>query len=334
MDNSRHWALGPNHPIVNRFLGSITKFDAHEWIAVLQAHSSPSARLVAEVEAAAANAGRGSAVANARRVSKQFVAYNPWAGKRWQDRVVAILAESGSGINAVEVEFLVSAITSDAASALVALDLVPVTVAEQAISPFRGTSADLPERDGLHRETSLIQSAFAGDTGAMMQLAEESARHADTAGQILWLEMAADLGLEASFVALGRKYIDTGKHDDAHRWLSRAAGTGSTEAMLMLRVEADRWGDHAQADHWLQSAAEAGSAEAMRELGYRIHSDVSGRLGLTLDERIEQATAWYTLAAEAGDAYAMQTLAMWAESNGDSETAARWRGRAEAAGDS
>jgi hypothetical protein len=334
VENSRQWALGPNHPIVNRFLGSLTKFDAHEWIAVLQAHSSPSGRLVAEVEAAATNAGRGSAVANARRVSKQFVAYNHWAGQRWQDRVVSILAEAGSRLNAVEVEFLVSATTSDAASALVALDLLPVTVAEQAISPFRGTSAELPERDGLHRETLLIQSAFAGDTGAMMQLAEESARHADTAGQILWLEMAADSGLEASFVALGKKFIDTGKHDDAHRWLSRAAGTGSTEAMLMLRVEADRWGDHGQADRWLQIAAEAGSTDAMRELGHRIHNDVSGRLGLTLDERIEQATTWYTRAANAGDTYAMRTLAMWAESDGDTETAARWRARAGAAGDS
>src|SRR5690606_22112044 len=101
VENSRQWALGPNHPIVNRFLGSLTKFDAHEWIAVLQAHSSPSGRLVAEVEAAATNAGRGSAVANARRVSKQFVAYNHWAGQRWQDRVVSILAEAGSRLNAV-----------------------------------------------------------------------------------------------------------------------------------------------------------------------------------------------------------------------------------------
>lgn len=329
MDSPKRWALGPNHHIVNRFLGSLTKIDGPEWVTVLAAYGSRSgAPTISVVETAATDAGRGAELARARQFARQFVGWNYWAGPRWQDQAAAVLAESGARINAVEVEVLAAAVAWDAACALVCLDLISADCVEQATSPFRGTSANLPPGDELQQEISLMKSAFGGDTTAMMGLAEFSERYADTAGQIQWLSMAAEAGREEAFLKLGQKYLDVGKDDKAHQWLSRAARSGNVEAMLMLSREADRWGDHDQSDRWLLSAADAGSAEAMNAMGRRVFNDGLIRLGLSRDERAEQATIWYTRAAEAGSTDAMRMLAFWAESDGDVAGAARWRARA------
>jgi len=331
VDDPERWAFGPNHPVVNRFIGSLSKLGASEWVTVLRSYHSPTSDHMTPIaKAAATEAGRGTPWVNAERFTKECVAYNYWAGPRWQDQAVAILANSGADINAVEVEYLAGVAATEAAGALVSLDLIPAKEVEQAISPFRATSARVAEIDQLAREITLMKLAFRGDTDAMMSLAETADEREDTAGQIVWLSMAAKAGLEDSFKKLGRKYLDVGKDDEAHNWLSRAARCGDVDAMLILSGESDRWGDHEQADRWLRAAAEAGSPQAMNAMGRRVYND-GKRLGLSVDERIEEAARWYTQAAEAGDTYAMNTLAHWAESDGDLEGAARWRDRAEKA---
>jgi len=330
VDSPERWALGPNHHIVNRFIGSLTKIDGDEWVGILSAPRSPSgSSAVRVVQEAAAESGRGPALATARQLAKQAVGWNHWAGPRWQDQAAAGLAELGGQINAVEAEFLAAALACEAAEALVCLDLISSECAEHATAPFRGTSALLPVRDALRHEIDLMSLAFGGDHSASLRLAEISDGYADTAGQIQWLLLAAEAGRADSYVKLGQKCLDVGEDDEAHKWLSRAARAGDVEAMLLLSREADRWGDYDQSDRWLLSAAEAGSAEAMNAMGRRVHNDGLSRLGLSVDERVEQATYWYTRAAEAGSTDAMRTLALWAESGGDAEGAARWRARAE-----
>lgn len=327
MDSAQRWALGPNHPVVNRFLQSLTKINGTEWVAVLNKRGSQTGEAW-RVESAAVDAGRTAALENARQFAKQAVGRNHWAGRRWQDQAVAVLAESGVDINALEVEFVAAAVAKQAACALVCLDLIPADCVERSVSPFRGTSANLPTAEQLQQELALMKSALAGDTTAMKRLAQISERFADTAGQILWLSKAAEAGCEDIFAQLGKKYLAVSKDEEAHKWLSRAANSGDVEAMLILSREADRWQDYDQADRWLLSAADAGSMDAMYQMAGRVHNDGPIRLGLSRDESFEQATIWYTRAAEAGSTLAMQTLAHWAESDGDAEGAARWRARA------
>ena len=105
--------------------------------------------------------------------------------------------------------------------------------------------------------------AEAGDSRAMLNLAEDYSRAELTTKSRAWLRKAADIGNTDAMVLLAQAATDD---TEKQNWLQLAADAGSAEAMFALAERARAAGDTELAHSCLRRAADLGHDQAIREL--------------------------------------------------------------------
>jgi hypothetical protein len=156
---------------------------------------------------------------------------------------------------------------------------------------------------------------------------------ADASEAAVWVTSAAECGLPAAQLRLGRMLLEgRGVARDpvaAHRWFARAAASGDAEAMNMVgRCYENGWG--APQNLALAAASYRCSAEAGHDWGrYNLGNLLFDGRGVARDRRC--ALRCYLAAARQGHARAMNLLGRCQEEGWgcapDAAAAARWYAR-------
>jgi hypothetical protein len=181
-----------------------------------------------------------------------------------------------------------------------------------------------------HAAALYLKAADAGNTWAMMELAQMLKKTGDVASAIHLYRQAADAGRTSAVLKLAQLQTEAGHATGAESLYRQAADAGDGRAMWELAQIRERAGDHAEAEQLAVMAADAGEIGTLRQLaemrGPSVHVDAYTTSEeyvemqtRALDEIAAEAMRLYEQAAEAGHSWAVREPAqMQREADDDS----------------